>query len=91
MLFYMLKLYFDLVKYMLSLGLDGLVYIVDNLEPQLKTDLPDDLLESVTNIMERLQAKYEAFQNRITTVIALLEKTAKNQDLVVNELVLHQD
>jgi hypothetical protein len=54
-------------------------------------NIPVDILESVTNNANNLQKTFLAFEKRIIEVMATLENIAKPDQLVVNDLVVHQD
>ena len=94
----MIKLYLDLLKYMISLFLDLLVTLASYLKPQLETDLPKDLFEQITGNMDKLHERYESFQKRILEVMKGLEQavraqeeSAKTQKLIVEQLIVKKD
>jgi uncharacterized protein YPO0396 len=136
-----INLYFSIMKYFISLGLDLLVSFTAFVKPQLENAIPNapaelyrdfqnkidqlqthlpripnviiddiqrmmdqlqanlskapnvpiDVLENVINNAKNLQETFDAFEKRIAEVMATLEKIPKNDDLVVNNLVVHQD
>jgi hypothetical protein len=73
--------------------IDDIQKKMDNFQANLsKTpNIPIDLLESVTKNAANLQKIVDTFEKRMVDVMATLENISKPDQLVVNDLVVHQD
>jgi superfamily I DNA/RNA helicase len=73
--------------------IDNVQKMMDQLQANLsKTpNIPIDVLENVIDNAKNLQEQFDVFEKRIAKVMATLEKISKHDDLVVNNLVVHQD
>ena len=73
--------------------IDDIQKRMDQLQANLSKapNIPVDVLESVTKNAANLQKTIDAFEKRIAEVMATLESITRPDQLVVNDLVVHQD